>query len=240
MAQSGGMPNPRTIRLVRLVDVIGLAVVLALGLSFVFVAADTTIHLWLLAAWCVASTTYLTIAAIFVWRMSHVTAPASVTGSIQTVTGPVSIGPPSLPNRVAAIATTIASSLIGIAAAVTMLLLRDDPLVGTTIDILGVWAMLLAWAFLHWGYAQLYYGLHFSSAEPAFRFPLTTHPRLVDFVYLAFTIGTSFTGNDVSTSSRVRLTVLWHSVISFFFNGFIVVLAVNTITGSGGLSGWGQ
>jgi uncharacterized membrane protein len=240
MAQRGGMPSPGLVRTVRTVDVVGLAVVLSLGLAFIFAASDTALQLWLLGAWCAASTTYLLIAATVVWRMSRLTAPYSATGSVQTAGGPVKIGPPILPNHIAAVSTTIAASLIGIAAAVAMLLLRDDPLVGTRIDILGVWAMLLAWNFLHWGYAQLYYRLNYASPEPAFRFPLTTDPRLIDFVYLAFTIGTSFTGNDVSTSSRIRLTVLWHSVISFFFNGFIVVLAVNTITGGGGLSGWGQ
>lgn len=235
-----GMPSPATVRAVRIVDLVALAVVLGLGLAFILTGSDVDLQLTLLSAWCIASTIYLLIAAGLVWRMSQITAPFSATGSITVVTGRIPIGRPSLPNHVAAVATTIAASFIGIAAAITMLLLRDDPLVGTRIDILGVWAMLLAWAFMHWGYAQLYYRMHYSSAEPGFIFPATSDPRLVDFTYLAFTIGTSFTANDVSTTSRLRLTVLWHSVVSFFFNGFIIVLAVNTITGSGGISGWGN
>ena len=42
-------------------------------------------------------------------------------------------------------------------------------------------------------------------------------------------IGTSFTPNDINTTSRIRWTVTWHSVLSYFFNGFIIVLALNTI-----------
>ena len=44
-------------------------------------------------------------------------------------------------------------------------------------------------------------------------------------------VGTSFTPNDVETAPPIRWTVVWHSVLSFFFNGFIIVLALNTIMG---------
>ena len=37
------------------------------------------------------------------------------------------------------------------------------------------------------------------------------------------------TPNDINTTSRIRWTVTWHSVLSYFFNGFIIVLALNTI-----------
>ena len=124
MAQRGGMPSPGLVRTVRTVDVVGLAVVLSLGLAFIFAASDTALQLWLLGAWCAASTTYLLIAATVVWRMSRLTAPYSATGSVQTAGGPVKIGPPILPNHIAAVSTTIAASLIGIAAAVAMLLAR--------------------------------------------------------------------------------------------------------------------
>ena len=60
-------------------------------------------------------------------------------------------------------------------------------------------------------------------------FPDRDDPGLLDFVYVAFMVGTSFTPNDVNTTSRIRWTVTWHSVLSYFFNGFIIVLALNTI-----------
>jgi uncharacterized membrane protein len=30
-------------------------------------------------------------------------------------------------------------------------------------------------------------------------------------------------------STRMRWTIVWHSVLSYFFNGLIIVLALNTI-----------
>ena len=66
---------------------------------------------------------------------------------------------------------------------------------------------------------------------PPLVFPYTTNPSLLDFVYVSFMVGTSFTPNDVETAPPIRWTVVWHSVLSFFFNGFIIVLALNTIMG---------
>jgi len=57
---------------------------------------------------------------------------------------------------------------------------------------------------------------------------------MVDFVYFSFTVGSSFAASDVTVlSSRTRWTVVWHSVSSFFFNGLIIVLALNTIMSNG-------
>ncbi|GMA21198.1 DUF1345 domain-containing protein [Arsenicicoccus piscis] len=58
------------------------------------------------------------------------------------------------------------------------------------------------------------------------------HPRPVDFVYLAFTLGSSFATSDVEiTSRRMRFRVLLHSVLSFFYNAAVVALAISVITG---------
>ena len=63
-------------------------------------------------------------------------------------------------------------------------------------------------------------------------FPNTPDPRIVDFVYYAFCIAVSFAVSDVETQGqRIRHLIVWHSVLSFFFNGFIIVLALNTIMG---------
>ena len=150
-------------------------------------------------------------------------------------------------------------------------MLRADPDFASAIDFFGVWAMLLAWGFLHWGYAQIYYRLYHhgpgrvrrqaanlaaadaqadaatdaaaaaaadagrrtaaAAAVPPLIFPYTKDPGLLDFVYVSFMVGTSFTPNDVETAPPIRWTVVWHSVLSFFFNGFIIVLALNTIMG---------
>jgi uncharacterized membrane protein len=97
-------------------------------------------------------------------------------------------------------------------------------------DAVGVWAMLLAWGFFHWGFAQIYYQRYWSTDQPMLRFPGTEHPRFIDFVYFAYTLGTTFAASDVEVlSTRMRWTIVWHSVLSYFFNGLVIVLALNTI-----------
>jgi uncharacterized membrane protein len=136
----------------------------------------------------------------------------------------------SAPARIIAFSATILASLVGLGAAIQLLTLRSDPKLGTLIDVLGVWAMLLSWGFLHWGFAQVYYQAYYASDERPLRFQKTDQPRFVDFVYFAYTVGTSFAVSDVETlRTSMRWRVLWHSVLSFFFNGLIIVLALNTI-----------
>jgi uncharacterized membrane protein len=254
-----GRPGIATHRTARIVNVISLAVIVTLGLVFIFASDDRGFELTVLAAWCLVSTVYMIVWMMILGRISR--------SERRGTTTPLSTRPPS---RSAALITTILSSLIGITAASELLVLREDPDFGTAIDVLGVWAMLLAWGFLHWGFAQVYYRLYYSERPvgggrpvvgeqgggeqggseqdgseqdvdtepdvhvgPAMRFPSTPNPGIVDFVYVAFQVGTSFTPNDVETTPLVRWTVTWHAVLSFFFNGFIIVLALNTIMGGG-------
>jgi uncharacterized membrane protein len=228
-----GRLTSRTHRTARIVNLVALGVIVALGILFIFAdVEDRTLELTILAAWCIVSTIYMIVWMIALGRISR-----SEWRGAPTV---IATRPPS---RGASLITTILSSLIGVAAASELLVLRADPDFGDAIDFLGVWAMLLAWGFLHWGFAQVYYRLYHvpmppdasgAATEPSMRFPKTTNPSLVDFVYVAFQIATSFTPNDVETTPRVRWTVTWHAVLSFFFNGFIIVLALNTIMDSGG------
>ena len=224
----------------RIANLVSLAVIVAVGLLFVIADEDTDLQIGALAAWCLLSTLYMIVWMIIVGRLSR-----SAWGAAST---PI---PTRLPGRLASLIITILSSLIGISAASELLVLRSDPAFGSAIDFFGVWAMLLAWGFLHWGFAQIYYRLYHVGpgrapgsgnpvtgpdpvADPPMRFPATPNPGLLDFVYFSFMIATSFTPNDVETTTRVRWTVVWHSVLSFFFNGFIIVLALNTIMGGRG------
>lgn len=91
--------------------------------------------------------------------------------------------------------------------------------------------MVLSWGLLHWGFAQWYMYRYRTAEEPPLRFPKTPEPSIVDFTYLAFTIGTTFAVSDVEThSSRIRWLMTLHSVISFFFNGAIIVFALSRLT----------
>ncbi len=250
----------------RVVNLVVLMIVLGFGVAFIFADENTEWQLTTLALWCLLSTIYM-----IVWM--------SILGRIARSTwrGSASIISTRPPGRFASLLVTILSSIIGVTAASELLVLRSDPAFGSAIDFFGVWAMLLAWGFLHWGFAQIYYRVYHygpgrvhrraadprtvrmpqadrrlsgcprrllavpmprlgcappaDDAVPPLVFPHTTNPSLLDFVYVSFMVGTSFTPNDVETAPPIRWTVVWHSVLSFFFNGFIIVLALNTIMG---------
>jgi uncharacterized membrane protein len=266
-------------RTARVLNLVALAVIVAVGLLFIVADPDSDMQIGALVGWCLLSTVYMIVWMSVLGRISRRAWRAEST--------PIAMRPPG---RAASLVITILSSLIGISAASELLVLRDDPDLSSAIDFFGVWAMLLAWGFLHWGFAQIYYRLYHvglgrvravgpavdppadaaqatgaviatdpdadpastsasashpdtdpalaavATAEPVatdppMRFPATPNPGLLDFVYFSFMIATSFTPNDVETTTRVRWTVIWHSVLSFFFNGFIIVLALNTIMG---------
>jgi len=129
---------------------------------------------------------------------------------------------------------TFSSSLVGLSAAVTVIVGHGDPDYFNAFELIAVWAMLSSWAMFHWGYSRIYYATYLNrEAEKPLVFPGTEHPRLIDFVYFSFTLGTSFAASDVMVSStRMRWTVVWHSAFSFFFNALIIVLTMNTISGA--------
>jgi uncharacterized membrane protein len=262
----------------RVLNLVALGLVLIVGVAFVFADQHTDFQILSLALWCLLSTAYMVGWMIVLGRISR----SSWRGTATLI----STRPPG---RLASLLITIVSSFIGISAASELLVLRSDPDFGSAIDFFGVWAMLLAWGFLHWGFAQIYYRVYHQGPgrvrrvraargaggsdgaadpdaatdpvrdaagsqaadappttdptsptpsgrpaaviQPPLVFLHTSEPTLLDFVYVSFMVGTSFTPNDVETTPRIRWTVVWHSVLSFFFNGFIIVLALNTIMG---------
>jgi len=130
-------------------------------------------------------------------------------------------------------ASTVLASLCGIAGAVQVKL-QYTGADRVSATVIGTTAMLLSWMLLHWGHAQLYLRLHRRSPRPLLAFPGTAHPRLSDFVYFAFTVGTTFATSDVDVlDPRMRWAVAKHSILSFFYDGAIIVLALNTLTASG-------
>lgn len=135
--------------------------------------------------------------------------------------------------RIFSTIVTFTSSLVGLTAATELILTRGTTGHASIYELIAVWAMLASWALFHWGYARIYYSsYHKHEAERPLRFPETTHPRLIDFVYFSFTNGTSFAPSDVSVATtRMRWTVVWHTSFSFFFNALIIVLTMNTISG---------
>lgn len=180
----------------------------------------------LLLWWCGLALAYVIAVAIAVTVVARSRKPRTAASSSRLLVGRVS--------GFVAASCTVLASLCGIAGAgqVRFNYSFGPDEVGATIA--GIAAMLLSWMLLHWGYAQAYLRRYRRSPEPVLSFPATEHPRLSDFVYFAFTVGTTFAASDVKVlSPRVRWTVVQHSVLSFFYNGAIIVLALNTLTASG-------
>ena len=223
-------PSVRATRAARWTSIAAQVLLVAIGATFLRASSPDLV----LALWCVLATTYsvVTIAALTVssWRPALATAP-DMSGGAGRVEYLVSV------------LSTLVASLVGALSAIELVLLRSSSESAHDItgiqsvaqfSVLGVWAMVLSWGLLHWGFAQVYRYLYYSRAERPLRFPRTDNPKLVDFAYFSFTLGTSFAVSDVEVlGSRSRWVVVWHSVTSFFFNGLIIVLALNTIMTAG-------
>ena len=101
--------------------------------------------------------------------------------------------------------------------------------------LLCVLGVLMSWALLHTCYAMYYAHLYYRIPRKpgGMVFPGEEEPAALDFAYFAFAIGTAFATSDVSVSStKVRRTVLFHSVLAFFYNTTILALVVNLIVSS--------
>ena len=201
----------------------------ALGIVFFFSARSSDRAAVLLIPWCVVGTVYVVVAVVML------TIRAGIPGRVQVDPPHLELGRTA---RLVSLLSTLGASLIGSGAAILLVGVQSGRQVSPDVTVVGVWAMLLSWVFLHWGFSQLYYQDFYSSDSPTMRFPTTEHPRLTEFAYFSFTVGTSFAASDVDVnSSKTRLWVVWHSVVSFFFNGLIIVFALGTILAPGSPGG---
>ena len=95
----------------------------------------------------------------------------------------------------------------------------------------AVLTTILSWLFVHsifaLHYAHEYYAEHRGKGG-GLRFPGNTNPDYWDFVYFAFTVGTSSAVSDVEVTSRtIRKTVTAHSLVAFIFNVTMIALTVS-------------
>jgi uncharacterized membrane protein len=93
----------------------------------------------------------------------------------------------------------------------------------------------LGWFVLHTTMAFHYGDLHYfddprtsADDEGDLEFPGTGQPCPWDFLYFSFVIGMTCQVSDVQVKTTVmRRAVLWHGVVSFFFNTVFIALSVN-------------
>ena len=99
----------------------------------------------------------------------------------------------------------------------------------------------LGWFVLHtamaFHYADIYYFEDPAAAEideTDLDFPGKSEPRAWDFLYFSFVIGMTAQVSDVQVKTSVmRRAVLWHGIVSFFFNTVFIAMAVNAAVSMG-------
>ncbi|MBI5027812.1 MAG: DUF1345 domain-containing protein [Actinobacteria bacterium] len=188
--------------------VLGLAVqflLIVIGVGFIL-AENDDLSVALLFSWCALGTAYASAMIVALWLTARPGGRGADLAPRRIQVSPVV--------RVVGLTASVVAATTGVLSAVLVLLLREDPELGWAIKVLGAWAMLLAWGLLHWGYAQWYFQLNYAAPQQQFAFRTTFATSDVDIL-----------------TRRVRWTVTVHAVSSFFFNGAIIVLALNTIIG---------
>jgi uncharacterized membrane protein len=100
-------------------------------------------------------------------------------------------------------------------------------------------SVLLSWVLVHsiltFHYAHLYYDDDTTGSKAnrgGLDFPSEDAPDYLDFAYFSFVIGMTFQVSDVEViDKKMRRLVLFHGLISFILNTFVVALTVNFIAG---------
>lgn len=111
---------------------------------------------------------------------------------------------------------------------------KDRQLNDAYIIIICMLAMLASWVLVHtiytFHYARLYY--ENKSNGDGLEFPGDDKPDYIDFAYFSFVMGCTFQVSDVGISSKkIRRVALFHGLLSFALNTFVVALTINIISG---------
>jgi uncharacterized membrane protein len=210
--------------------IVSIAAQLALtviGVIFLFTPSVTG-ALGVLVLWCAIGTLYVVVVAVVLARAS-LFAQSDEPPMLMEVSGAA---------RAVSVVCTVLASAVGVAAAIQHIFFLDPRADRDSflLDTAGIWAMVLSWMLLHWGFAQIYLQQYYRSSERPLRFPAADAPGILEFAYFAYTIGVSLAVSDVEVRDRrMRWRVLTHAVIGFFFNAVIVVTALGAINEAGAL-----
>lgn len=137
-------------------------------------------------------------------------------------------------SKIYVFAMIILSSLAGMVA--VLLLIKDGAqAISSSLSLLvSLPAMIFSWAIVHTIFT-FHYGHLFYTQKPegGLEFPGTEkEPDYIDLAYFSFGIGCTFQVADVEISSgRIRKLALFHSLLSFILNTFVVALSINIISG---------
>ncbi|WGY02897.1 DUF1345 domain-containing protein [Nocardioides sp. QY071] len=128
------------------------------------------------------------------------------------------------------------SSAVGATAAVVALAAKDDvdrDLASLTLAGVASVGVVLSWMMLQVGFAQVYHLVDAANPdEVGIELPSSDggSPSALDYLYFAFTMGTSFATSDASVrTTEVRRVALVHSVVAFFYNAVVVAVAFQVL-----------
>jgi len=100
-------------------------------------------------------------------------------------------------------------------------------------------AIFASWLLLHTSFGRYYCQIHYAKTDPTgkpakggvrggFVFHHTPYPSQLDFFYLSFMVGLTYSSSDVNLTNRdVRKLVLLHSLVSFFYYSIIITSILN-------------
>jgi uncharacterized membrane protein len=105
--------------------------------------------------------------------------------------------------------------------------------------LLALATLVLSWLGMHMlfaiHYAHTYYGDHDNSDNSSRGLIFPEHdpaPSYMEFVYFALCLGMTYQVSDIMTGTRAfRRLITLHSALSFFYNTFVLALAVNLFGG---------
>ncbi|QQD13053.1 DUF1345 domain-containing protein [Sphingobacterium sp. UDSM-2020] len=120
--------------------------------------------------------------------------------------------------------------------AVLLIIITDnttDMPKGASISIC-VLSMMSSWFLVHTTYVFHYAHLYYADGATGkgLDFPGDEKPDYMDFAYFSFVLGCTFQVSDIEVSSRkIRRVVLFHGLLAFALNTFVVALTINIISG---------
>ena len=187
-----------------------------LSASIVYIVSGDLVSLFV---WEALALAYLVVGGIIVWRLPARRTRRDVRMAVEN-------------RRWAWVLPTVAS-ITGAYSAVIALVARGDADQGLESSLFAVAAsfgVVLSWLLLQVGFANLYRYMVLEARSAEIVFPGESTPTPTDFLYFAFTIGTTFATSDATIrTSRVRRVALVHGVASFFYNALVIAIAIQVL-----------
>jgi len=205
-----------------------LIISLALGILPFFVMRNTEVSLLLrsMVSWIVFAMTFLVCSWIVIFERTVTQIRKRATeddGSVAFVFFMVLI-----------------SSFAGMLAVLLIIISKDLAIRDSVLFLPScISGMILSWLMVHTMYIFHYAHEYYDSKDKNNRkyvgglnFPGNNDPDYLDFAYYSFGLGCTFQVSDISiTSRKIRRITMFHGLLSFVLNTFVVALTINLIAG---------